>query len=295
MAKSQTTFIVVFQFGKVASTSIVNAINSAEGVEAVQCHFLGAEVYAELIRNVLRPGNSDYTFEHQLGQLNANLKVSRRIVQIRSKILSERLGFLTVVRDPMDWFGSALVQDIEEHKKGLLGISAQMGLSDRSERERVFEGMREFLRFAVYEFGELGGVEPVLRARRVLRGDIWDVAKTRQILELMLRPFGWFQKHYHPATNTTLSDFSRCDEIWTTTRQSVEHVIVRYERLADDLPKAYKQLSLKNIPRLPTLNVSRGKDFAEEINTALDSDDGKVLREMFGETEYSRFFGYDRR
>ena len=65
----QERYFVVYQYGKVASTSIVKSLNKINDVKAVQTHFLGMCEFIEVLDLVLDPYESEYFTYHRQGQL----------------------------------------------------------------------------------------------------------------------------------------------------------------------------------------------------------------------------------
>ena len=56
--------VIVYQFGKVASTSLVNALNKCPRIEAHQSHFLGESALQRIIPIAVGRGTSAYFHEH---------------------------------------------------------------------------------------------------------------------------------------------------------------------------------------------------------------------------------------
>lgn len=59
-------FVVVYQFGKVASTALVATLNEQTGIEAVQSHFLGEPALRSTLGARLNPAQGEYFVFHQL-------------------------------------------------------------------------------------------------------------------------------------------------------------------------------------------------------------------------------------
>ena len=57
-------YAVVYQMGKVASTSIVDTLGSFDHIEAVQSHFLGDKALVAVIPSITDPDISDYFFRN---------------------------------------------------------------------------------------------------------------------------------------------------------------------------------------------------------------------------------------
>ena len=72
---------IVYQYGKVGSTSVVNALNQLPESEAFQSHFLGESAFSETLKRLQDPAASDYVFEHSAGQLIENLRIYRHYLR----------------------------------------------------------------------------------------------------------------------------------------------------------------------------------------------------------------------
>lgn len=125
---SRPTYAVVYQFGKVASTSVVAALNLLPDVEAVQCHFMGKQALSQVLDSLFAPTMTDYFYFHQRGQLIENIDITRKVSQLRQPGTSEQnLLVLSMCRDPMDWFRSALTQDAAAHLDRMQDYLVQTG------------------------------------------------------------------------------------------------------------------------------------------------------------------------
>jgi hypothetical protein len=297
MISSQRKFVVVFQFGKVASTALVDAFSKAPNVDAAQSHFLGQDALSKMVPTMLSPSTSDYFFEHQIGQFVRNARVSRRINLIRSGGSDEKLVIVSVSREPLDWFRSAFAQDIVEYVPTLRGIVGNVGVSCENDGEIVYHGLCSMLS----GFSELlKNVETVNEAtRRAQAGDFRfgavfgdDVELgVKRIFLLMLRPFSWFSDHFAPATGVALHDFQHEGGYWHLERKDADYFILRYEDLDSSLPKATDRMGISDL-RMERLNVGEEKMHSREVRQAFAIEAVNDLRRIFSSSEYCSFFGY---
>ena len=117
---------IVYQYGKVASTSLVETLNSMRHVRAHQCHFFGVEAFQATIARLCNPHTNDYFFKHSLGQLTENVRAYREYHRT-DRADGERFVVVTVAREPFDWFQSAVLQEIEGHLSNFrLALSAEL-------------------------------------------------------------------------------------------------------------------------------------------------------------------------
>ena len=96
---------IVYQYGKVGSTSVVNALDQLPETEAFQSHFLGEAAFSEPFNRLQDPAVSDYVFEHSAGQLIENLRIYRHY--LRRGTSDNRLTIISLAREPFDWFRSS--------------------------------------------------------------------------------------------------------------------------------------------------------------------------------------------
>ena len=122
-------FIVVYQFGKVGSTALVQALNGLPETDCIQSHFLGVDALREVVPQMVNPRLSDYFFRHLSGQFARNIETTRRMNAIKSGLLDEHLITLTLSRNPVEWMRSAITQDINGILPGLRTIVAKSGNS----------------------------------------------------------------------------------------------------------------------------------------------------------------------
>ena len=291
--------LVVFQFGKVASTSIVAAFNALDGVTAHQSHFLGDEPYRRTLEQVLDPSVSDYFFRHQLGQLTQNITISRSMARIAGGYEPGRVAVLSLAREHLDWARSALVQDAVGYLDLFDAISAIDAPGETlGPRARVRTGIRGMLRRIDDLVTECGSGEAFLDRiyrkdlARFAQSDFWQIPSGTTFFFTFLRPLLWYQIDFRNATNLDLGDLEQRPQFWTATSDNRTHYVLRYEDIADALPAIAGDLALATMPVLTSRNVSAPKPFADDIREALEGDEAMRLREHFAQTQYSKFFGY---
>ena len=139
-----TRRFIVYQYGKVGSTSLVAALNRLENVEAFQSHFLGQDAFFDTIKRLLTAGLDDYFFENSLGQLVANIKVYRHFINKYHGVSEERLTVLTACREPFDRFRSAVTQDIQGHLTSLRAMLDKRGIVHEQDHETIGRGWISF-------------------------------------------------------------------------------------------------------------------------------------------------------
>ncbi|MEX3017126.1 hypothetical protein [Gymnodinialimonas hymeniacidonis] len=285
---------VVFQMGKVASTAITKALGSLRQVEAAHCHFLGEDALRKVLRVALNPANTDYFFNHQMGQMAENAAITRAINRIRAGTDPRRLVVLSLTRDPFTWFRSSVLQDISGYADLLCDLAPENASANRDARVRL--GLTRFLGHLEEHLSDFPTVEDCLEASR--SGDPHKMGRARdwphqqrQLLLSALRPADWFNQHYRMGLGLDLTQFQRNTPLWHTTDGNAQFGIIRYEELDTAFP-VFCDWALGQTPRLPVANESGRKPFSNAISAAFATQEAARLQAALKRSDYARHFGY---
>jgi hypothetical protein len=301
MTNDTHTIVVVYQFGKVASTSVVNAINTAAGYKAVQSHLLGADLLKLLIPYICDPNTSDYAAQVELDQLEEAIRTTRLLNAVRNGTgPRKRFVLVTLVREPLAWFRSALVQDLPRYMELLRGISRHWNLPDP---ENSDEALVSSLRRAIFWLAEVAerteDLAHVHWAEPTFAKAVEDIVPPdlrQEFLSLffvMVRPLGWFEAHYRNATGIGLGEFQPYRlGMWKRPPDWAHAYLIRYEDLAKGFLVLRDDLGLPGDIDLPHDNVSAQKPHAVAASAAFKSPEGARLRAALCTTGYARYFGY---
>lgn len=295
------TIVVVYQFGKVASTSVVNAINSAPGFHAIQSHLLGADCLAKVVPYICDPNTSDYAAQVEYDQLSDAFKTTRMLNQMRDGTgPRKRLVLVTLVREPLSWFRSAILQDLPRYMVLFRGIARHLGLGDpETDAEALSACLRAALRWLSEVSEDVDDIAHVqwndnpLRSavERVVPGDLHH--EFLSLFFVMVRPLRWFDTHYTSATGIVLSEFQPYRRgMWKRDPDWVHAYLIRYEDLRDGYLTLRDDLGLPAEAVLPRDNVSATKPNSELFARAFASSDAEGLRRTLAGCDYARFFGY---
>lgn len=292
------TYAVVYQMGKVASTSLVATFNKVDGIEAVQCHFMGKDALAKILQNILEPGTSDYFFFHQRGQLIQNIDITRRVSTLRGDTDSAtRLFVLSLARDPMAWFRSALTQDAGAHVDDMKQFLVQTNQDVPTDPDAIIRtALPQMLDGIVAAVEKTEGLEDLTRLNAASAAALVPnlVPACVNIAFLMLRPFNWFQSHFVQALGVRLHEMTPVNGYWIHEGPNEVIATIRYEDLTTRLPVLTSSIGMGAIDLAVSDNVSKGKDYSEAIIEVLETHDLGLLQEIFDRSSYSRFFGYSR-
>lgn len=294
-------FVLVYQYGKVASTSLVNAINSVDHVRAVQTHFLGQRALSETVARIAASQTDPFFAKQSFEQLIVNITYTRLLNQFRNgNPPIERLSLLTIVREPLSWFRSAIVQDLNGHLPLIRRISGMdmrgQGISEEAAVERGLRQLLVWMTKLATELSEISDFHPGIpgfreKAAEAIPDKVRDDVVSRFIL--MLRPHTWFSSHYTPATGMELESFHELrtgllvrDAGWARA------FIVRYEDLDWAFAIVRKELDLPDHVELPKSNLSKDKVLSREVAAAFSGPEAQQLANILGRSRYSRRFGY---
>ncbi|MDJ0638698.1 MAG: hypothetical protein QNJ20_07685 [Paracoccaceae bacterium] len=291
--------VIVYQFGKVASTSLVNALNRCPGIEAHQSHFLGESALQRIIPIAVGRGTSPYFHEHLSGQLLANVHLTYRANKVLSGQAKGPLRVISLCREPMDWFRSGIVQDIDGYRDDILAYAGSLGLSGDSDQELLQSGLEQILARLTEIIAAKGGIEPALHDFLTKGGasmidgiEAGQSPIVRRLFFLAIRPLVWFDEHFAKCFDKTLADFVCMGSYWHTEGDRAAFVLLRYEDLTHTLEDALSAIGITLAEPLRQDNVSRSKAFADCVLAAFASDAASDLGHHILGSEYARFFGY---
>ncbi len=296
--RKRNYLVIVYQFGKVASTSVVAALNEVEGFEALQSHFMGRKTLSAAVDRMVTPEVSDYFFEHQLGQFIENVRLTRRFLAVRAGQGDQRLAIISMSREPLEWFRSSVVQDIEGHLPRMKQFLDRVGASYSDDGAAVQLAMTRLMSLFARILENHGGVDAVCRAlpqdsQTIFAGTALEKDDlSRQFFYLMMRPFNWFEKHFETTLSIRLSDMRRESGVFVHNDLTGDYFVFRYEDIKGALPFCLRELGVSEVPELQKKNVSEVKYMAAETRISLQSPAARRLREHFRESDYSKTFKY---
>ena len=289
--------VIVYQYGKVASTSLVTTLNKMRGVNAYQCHFFGEEAFRATVTRLCNPDTNDYFFKHSLGQLTENLSAYRLYHQ-QNRHNGHRCIILTVAREPFDWFRSSLVQEIEGHIPALTLSLRDRGGETMSREQIVTEGLSLLLERIHGALDYVGGrIDDLVPARRRELDQILPFVDTPDfeaflfILSRFLQPHWWFRTQFTPEFGIAVGDMAdRGSGLMGASTETGDIYLARYEQLDSAFERL---LELENLPNrgLVRVNEGRSKPFSTEINAVFQTPRALALRGR-SQSEISTTLGY---
>lgn len=296
--KTKAVYAVVYQIGKVGSTSIVATLDELPGITAVQSHFLGNEILKDIIPTITNSDVTPYFFKHQMGQFIDNMHVTRQINLIKAGKTPNRLLILSLSRDPLEWFRSSLVQDMEGYIPILSIFARDNGIEGETEAA-VIQGALELFADKAADMVEANGGVDALIAKLENSGNqpfqgtaFQGNVQTQKILRMMLRTFNWFDKHFAVSLGVTLDQMEKTDLGLEYSDAVADYVVLRYEDIATTLRTYLERMGLPVYDELLRKNDSTSKLYADETKAAMKSPAGQRLGALFAQSRYSQAFGY---
>ena len=291
-------YAIVYQFGKVASTSIVATLDELDGITAVQCHFLGEAALKEVIPTITGAQVSPYFFKHQLGQFVENVRITRRMNRIRAGMRNERLLVISLARNPLDWIRSSIVQDIEGYLPVLKSLLNKQNIETTDDQDIIVKGLAHIITTMTLILNREGGVDACLERMQNNADAVFENSSfaadmdSRRIFNMTLRPFNWFEKHFQKALNVHPSQMKKVGGLHEFADQTTNYVVIRYEDLEQALPAYLKSNGMPTFTELKQENTSGLKPFSEECADAFKTPEAQILDTLFCDTHYAATFGY---
>jgi hypothetical protein len=291
---------VVFQFGKVASTAIVDSLNRVAGVTAVQSHFLGAEMLQQTLGQLLYPGGADYFYRHRLGQFVENIRITREINAFRAGLRPDtRLTLISVTREPLDWLRASLVQDLQGYLTGFAALGRHWGLRPDTEGELIRAVLPRLLGTVAARLDETGGPDAFLSGPLVWprliesTGDPESDLFQETFAAMTLQPISWFYTHFAAAAGTEAEQLASVEQglRFQAAPGWCEVHVLRYERVEEGFRRVAERLGLEGV-ELEWVNESRNKPHAQVIAAVCAGPEAAALRAQYLGSRYCRQFGY---
>ena len=299
MTERDRTLTIVYQFGKVASTSLVNTLSADPTLDVHQSHFLGEHALQRIVPIAVDKSTNVYFHEHLRGQLLSNVELTYRMNQVLAGEGAAKLKVISLSREPLDWLRSGILQDIVGYRPDLMDFAKKAGCKSGDEEGLLQFGLIEALRRIGEFIDTKGGIVPVVdefhdvggKAMLAPVGHGADLI-VRRLFFLALRPLTWFEEHFRPCFGIGLDDFEQVGDIWIARQPRADFAILRYEDLTNGFGQAMSALGIKNPGSLLTDNVSASKPFAGDVNAAFSSEAAAQLRDRLITSGYARSFGY---
>lgn len=290
-------FVVVYQYGKVASTAIVKALNEISEVRAVQTHFLGKDTFIHVLNQILDPYESDYFTFHRRGQLFENIDFMRNIYKHQAGLVQDsQMVFLTVVREPVSWFRSAITQDAKGYLPMLQALQAEDENSEIDPAECLESGLSRILSVMIAALKEAGGIEAYMRDSTRLKLPLGDTVEGKLVgifLDLFKRPFAWISREFEAVVGVELGAMQQCAPfVFKATFDWGSAYVIRFEDLEKSLELVMNELGLGGKLVLGRENISSDKPYSQSVSKLFTPEVIQELKQL-GRGNYQRVLGYE--
>ncbi len=299
MEPNEKTLTIVYQFGKVASTSLVNTLRAQSHLDVHQSHFLGESALQRIIPIAVGKATNAYFHDHLRGQLLANVALTYRMNRVLGGQGAAKLKVISLSREPLDWLRSGILQDITGYRSELTEFANELGFAREDDHATLRAGLVAVLSRLTELIDSLGGADKTVAAFHELGGQQMLAPEhsaiapiVRRLFFLALRPLTWFEEHFQPCFGISLPDFDAKDRFWVARQPRADFVILRYEDLSEALPRALKAIGIHVDGPLERDNVSRTKPFANDVAAAFASPEADALRMRLLSSDYAMYFGY---
>jgi len=289
---------IIYQYGKVGSTSLVEALNKLPDTEAYQSHFLGEAAFADTLTRLMNPEVPDYFFHHSSGQLMENLQIYRHY--LRRDLDDNALTVITMARQPFDWFRSCIAQDIDQHLHSLKLMLDKRQINYANSGAVITSGMELLFQQLLLAIAHFGSLDQMCRGKRypelrkaLPHEDQEDFQSFMFFVNMFMRPHLWFQTHFEPVLGFGLKDLAPLDSgAYKKAEQWGNIYLLKYEQLAASLPLVMNDLGFSERAKLPRRNIGRSKRFATELADAFNTEAAAQLRTLC-HSDDTRLLGYN--
>lgn len=291
--------ILVYQFGKVASTSIQRTLQTIPNANTYQTHFLGREFLHSKLDQLLDPRLHPRFVEHGQGQLLHNISLTRLLnSHLEGEVVDRKLVVLTIVREPLDWFRSQFVQEIDAYLHDLIALTGSQDTG--SEEEAISKGLRQIMHELKAALNACKGLaNPEFRtifhskySAELLEADPSRAHVILTHIRTFLRPFFWFDDLVEPVFGFGLPDVHLDSERFASIGFDWgSFLIMRFEDIHTNFPKVLKHLGAEH-NELATENISKSKPYSDVIRTSFSPwhEDKDLI--ALTNSRYTGKFGY---
>lgn len=294
--------VIVYQFGKVASTAVVAAFAERPGVSAIQSHFLGEYHLKKMVDNLVNPTLDGHFQQHAMGQFIENVATTRELNSFRRGLRKpDRLVIVSATRDPFDWNRSRFAQDLDGYLPVLRDFAAEHRIAATDDGDLIRTTLPKLLQAFNRTITTAGGIDNLFKdgeltvePRHVVAEKLPNIG-ARRLFFGMMTPFTWFDGHLGRTLGVKLSSFKTVQPglSWRSLGWA-EAFIYRFEQAEAAVPAIARRIGVEGF-RLATENVSSGKRHWNDIVAAFDSPAAQRLATKFRRTAYAETFGYSGR
>jgi hypothetical protein len=287
---------IVYQYGKVGSTSLVNALNTMPETQAFQSHFLGKDAFTQTLERLQDPLVSDYFFEHSAGQLIENLRIYRHYAS--RGMGDNKLTVITVTREPFDWFRSCIAQDIAQHLTTFRTTLEKKNVAFSSDAEALKLGLQLLFQRILQAVEHFGSVDALCAGKRYTLHRELEIPEPVEFksfmffLNIFLRPHTWFASHLKKEMDCDVRDMTPLSPVASCKRFDWGNIyLLRYESLSEGFSQLQDDLGYKHRITLPHSNDSRDKLLSGELDAIFLQPEAQLVKALC-HSQDTQFLGY---
>ena len=293
--------VIVYQMGKVGSTSIVASLNDA-GVPSYQSHFLDTPSFHDAVDLFDKKSCVGEEFSHHItGQLHENLLLRNKLTQYQNGTSPKgaTLGIITLVREPLAWYFSNLSQNfyqIEDHLRNWLVHENRLSEGDPLTKQHLHYFFAEVFNCFCRIIPDMDQSHASL-----VQGYFNEAGKTEDgsyyrfiysQVSALSRIHFWFDRHFAQVLDIDLLryEFDARQGYSVFQRGSVDIMLLTFEKLNQLNEELSRFIGLPELV-IKRLNESRDKKVGQLLTNARKSlsipDD---FKQLFLSSEYYRTF-----
>lgn len=293
---------VVYQMGKVASTSIVNSLSAIPGAKAFQSHFLTGDALKQAADRLIDSEMSNYGYQHLSRQFLRNLDLFRLLKRAKNgEFVRKQVFIISLARNPVEWARSYIVQDMVDFEPQFLRLYYLNHNEPLPSKEAGVEFALNRIVSTVGRFYEKAG--GVLNAEKLSFSDRKDLADTispeeiriiNRFEEFFRRPHTWFQTFLEPFVGMTLQELNEIEpHIYFNEKDDFSTYVMRYEDLRSHFSKLTALMGYPEVSELSKDNTSESKLHAEVVTKVFSENRSVDIIKYHSQTDYTRFFKYE--
>ncbi len=282
--KIKKDLVIVQQMGKVASTSIWNAVKNY-GFESYHCHYLSNKNFDEHLKRLLNVKLSEKTFMDQKIMFNDFLDIRRKVMT------TNNVKVITLARKTEDWYWSSLVQDYLGFIYLIREYYIEQNIYFETELELLDFYYSEVLKF-IQEFNiklkstEKDHIEKLMSLKNSLNKHIF------LFIESLIYQLHWLDIEISDFYNISLYDKKLIDDSLILKNKEKEILILKYETL-DNLHATIKNFLGLSEFVLEKVNISDKKIGYENIQSMKNKYNEKLMISLeIKSNKYYKFFNY---
>lgn len=299
--------VLIYQMGKVASSSLCEGLNGAK-IAVAQTHFLGQQALSAMLEIYLKPVINAFFSTHIYGQLIANIRLTRLLLDQRHASeaqggTSEKVKIISLSQDPLDWYRTEFVQNFDGYIAAIRAFqhdhAASVNDGDGDDVAAIIRGHELILHTLAQQDLSLP-LQPPYAIKALLQPAFAanDQASLLPNGLNFFKPLVWFQRLFPTITGIDIFSAPKTtigNGVWRFENSFCDALIIKYECLQEAMPAIAEFVGASRI-RLPRSNISEKKPQYRRSHEAFQqlAIPASVSAALYA-SDYCKFFGYTER